>query len=150
MAPSLAPVDGGEEHIDLGVGPGDLLSIGRSADLATLLHVRTRGCSLHQCHLPLLCQVLQLYRQQGEVSDGDHPRLLVPVQYVLLLQPVRVLAYSTTSGQCVALLDVVECEESVVAVAHVVGAEVDAGAVACRTDHQLEHRLWDVELLSSW
>ena len=44
----------------------------------------------------------------------------------------------------------IECEESVVAVAHVVGAEVDAGAVAGRTDHQLEHRLWDVELLSSW
>ena len=31
-----------------------------------------------------------------------------------------------------------------------VGAEVDAGAVACRANHQLEHRFRDVELLSSW
>ena len=92
---------------------------------------------MNQCHLLLLRQVLQLYRQQCKVSDGDHPCFLVPVQYVLLLQSVCVFSYSPTSGQLVTLLNVIEREETVVAVAHVVGAEVDAGAVACRTDHQL-------------
>ena len=44
----------------------------------------------------------------------------------------------------------VEREESVVAVAQVVGAEVDAGAVAGGADHQLQHHLRDVEFHPPW
>ena len=97
--PSLSVGDRGKELVDLGVGLGDLLSVGRSTDLASSPNVGARWVCLHQRHLLRLRQVLQLDRQQGEVSDGDHPRLLVPVQDVLLLQPVRVLSYPTTSRQ---------------------------------------------------
>ena len=40
----------------------------------------------------------------------------------------------------------VEREESVVAVAQVVGAEVYAGAVACGADHQFQHHFGHVKL----
>ena len=147
---SLSVGDRREELVDLGVGLGDLLCVGRPSDLASFPDVRTWWRRLHQCHLLRLSQVLQLYRQQCKVSDGDHPCFLVPVQYVLLLQPIRMLAYSTTSGECITLLNVIKREQSIVAVAHVVGAEVDAGAVACRADHQLQHCFRGIELLSSW
>ena len=69
---------------------------------------------------------------------------------MLLSQFVRESADVVAPRYLITLLDVVEREQSIVAVAHVVGAEVDAGAVACRADHQLQHHFWDVELLSSW
>ena len=137
IALSFSLVAGGnrEEVVDLGVVSGYLLQVLGSSWSSAGGDVRTWWRRLHQCHLLRLRQVLQLYRHQCKVSDGDHPFLLVPVQYVLLLQPIRMLAYSTTSGQCITLLNVIKREQSIVAVTHVVSSEVDTGTVACRADH---------------
>ena len=52
------------------------------------------------------------------------PVFLVPVEYVLVLQQVRILADVLTAWKSVALLDVLECEEALVPLTHVVRPEV--------------------------
>jgi hypothetical protein len=66
---------------------------------------------------------------------------------VLLLQPVCVLPDVVTTRYLIALLNVLEREQFVVAVAHVTHAKVNAGAVRSRTYHQSLHRLWHPDLL---
>ena len=52
------------------------------------------------------------------------PVFLVPVEYVLVLQQVRIFADVLTAWKSVTLLDVFECEEALVSLTHVVRPEV--------------------------
>jgi hypothetical protein len=52
------------------------------------------------------------------------PVLLVPVEYVLVLQQVRILADVLTAWKSITLLDMLECEEALMSLAHVICPEV--------------------------
>jgi hypothetical protein len=98
MTYSLTPVGGGEEVIYLGVGSGYPLCVGGSSRSSPSGDVAAWWCRLHQRHSFLLRQVLHLDRQQGKVGDGTHPHLLVPIQYMLLLQSGGILTNPSTSS----------------------------------------------------
>jgi hypothetical protein len=146
---SLAPIGGSEELIDLGVGSRYLIDGPRSSDPTAFLDVGSWWCSLHQSHLLLLCQVLQLYREQCKLGDRHHAVLFAPVQDVLLPQLVCIPSNVVAPRQLVTLLDVVKCEQPIVTMAHVTHAKVNAGAVACGANHQVHHRSGDVDLFTS-
>jgi hypothetical protein len=119
----------GEEFVDLGIGLGNPRCSRWSPNLSFFLDVGAWWCCLHQSHLFLLRQILQLYRQQSKLSDSHETVFLAPVQYMLLSQFVRESANVVATRYLITLLDVVEGEQSVVAVAHVIHAEMYAGAV---------------------
>ena len=66
---------------------------------------------------------------------------------MLVLQFVRILPDVLTARKCVTGLDVIESEESVVLVAHVVHTEVDRRAVGCRGEHHIDHNARDVDFI---
>ena len=53
------------------------------------------------------------------------PVFLVPVEYVLVLQLVRILADVLTAWKSITLLDMFECEETLVSLAHVICPKVN-------------------------
>jgi hypothetical protein len=53
------------------------------------------------------------------------PVFLVSVEYVLVLQLVRILADVLTAWKSITLLDMFECEETLVFLAHVICPEVN-------------------------
>ena len=52
------------------------------------------------------------------------PVFLVPVEYVLVLQQVRILADVLTAWKSVTFLDILECEEALMSLTHVICPEV--------------------------
>ena len=67
------------------------------------------------------------------------PVFLLPVKYMLVLQLVRILSDVLTTRKCVTRLNVIEFEESVVLVAHVIYSEVDRRAVGGRGEHHIDY-----------
>ena len=53
------------------------------------------------------------------------PDLLVPFKYALVLQQVRILADVLTAWKSFTVLDMLECEETLVSLAHVICPEVN-------------------------
>ena len=74
--------------------------------------------------------------------------LLVPVEYVLVLELVRVLPNLLATFKPVTLLNMFECEQFLMSVAHVVHAEVHRRTVACRGKHHVPHDDGDIDLFS--
>ena len=74
--------------------------------------------------------------------------LLVPVEYVLVLQLVRVLPNLLATFKPVTLLNMFECEQFLMSVAHVVHTEVHRRTVACRGKHHVPHDDRDIDLFS--
>ena len=66
---------------------------------------------------------------------------------MLLPQPVSVPAYVVAARYQLTLFDMVEGEQLVVSVTHVVHAKVDAGLVRGGAYHEVHHRFWYVDAL---
>ena len=66
---------------------------------------------------------------------------------MLVLKLVRIFPDVLTSRKSVTGLDVIESEESVVLVAHVVHSEVDRRAIGCRGEHHIDHNARDVDFI---
>ena len=66
---------------------------------------------------------------------------------MLVLQLVRILPDVLTTRKSITGLDMVESEESVVLVAHVIHSEVDRRAVGCRGEHHVDHYARDVDFV---
>ena len=77
------------------------------------------------------------------------PVLLVPVEYVLVLQQVRILADVLTAWKSVTLLDMLECEEALMSLTHVVRPEVYRGTVSGSCVHHVQHDFGHVYLITS-
>ena len=88
---------------------------------------------------------MHLCCQQRECSDCFESLLLVPVEYVRLLELVRILSYFFTPDEGIAALYVIECEYLFVLLAQVTHSKVDGGAVPCRCKHGLCHDSGDVQ-----
>ena len=76
--------------------------------------------------------------------------LLVSVKDVFLLESESIPLYVLAVTQPVALPDVFEGLQLVIAEAQVVHAEVGRCPVACRGEHHVHHHLGHVELLPPW
>ena len=66
---------------------------------------------------------------------------------MLVLQLVRILPDVLTTRETVTGLDMLESEEAVVLVAHVVHPEVHRRAVGCRGEHHIDHYARDVDFV---
>jgi hypothetical protein len=66
---------------------------------------------------------------------------------VLVLQLVRILPDVLTTRERITRLDMIESEESVVLVAHMIHTEVDRRAVGCRGEHHIDHYARDVDFI---
>ena len=69
-------------------------------------------------------QVLHLHCQICVQGYAMQPVFLVPVEYVLVLQQVRIFADVLTAWKSVTFLDMFECEEALMSLTHVVCPEV--------------------------
>ncbi len=69
-------------------------------------------------------QVLHLHSQICVQGYAMQPVFLVPVEYVLVLQQLRIFADVLTAWKSVTFLDVLECEEALMSLTHVVCPEV--------------------------
>ena len=75
------------------------------------------------------------------------PVLLVPVYDVLVLQLIRILPDVLTARKSITGLDVIESEETVVLVAHMIHSEVDRRAIGCSGEHHIDHNARDVDFI---
>ena len=75
------------------------------------------------------------------------PVLLVPVQNMLVLKLVRIFPDFLTTRKSVTGLDVIESEESVVLMAHMIHSEVDRRTICCRGQHHVDHNARDVDFI---
>ena len=66
---------------------------------------------------------------------------------MLVLQLVRILPDVLAARKCVTGLDVIESEESVVLVAHMIHSEVDRRAIGCSVEHHIDPNARDVDFI---
>ena len=71
----------------------------------------------------------------------------VPVEYMLVFQFVRIFPDVFAACKSITRLDVVECEEPVVFVTHVVHAKVHRRTVRGSGEHHVDHHARDIDLL---
>ena len=101
-----------------------LLSLLRSPNFLASPDIGIDWLGRHEDSFLACYQVLHLHSQICVQGYAMQPVLLVPVEYVLVLQLVRILADVLTAWKSFTLLDVFECEKTLMSLTHVVRPEV--------------------------
>jgi midasin (ATPase involved in ribosome maturation) len=114
----------GEELIYSGVRLRYLLCLLRSPNFLASPDIGIDWLGRHEDSFFACYQVLHLHCQICVQGYAMQPVFLVPVEYVLVLQQVRILADVLTAWKRVTLLDMLECEEALMSLTHVVCPEV--------------------------